>query len=364
MTKKNKVTPAKRKADDDEVPQDSPGNEPPQDDEDPWDAPAVAPEGEPLGGVAPPQDASLVAPPEASLQRAQPQALARKPPPLGPHNDHGREPIDVQDIRAHDALRAGVHLVRSPRSATKYGAKRAQAVSNGSPAVMENTSRYMRVTTFSTRYGSAVMHLVSTARGDAPYVIPLIRFLDDPRNAAIQAQTRIDEIGKRRHPQDPTSYLSDPPKKAGGYSPPYYYFMVMMNNPDLNTPANRTLAAEALIRVNNSRAVQTDGYGNSPETTNPSNMMVFAGDITPSEGLNSAPWPSDYCTIGDLMQYIAEQYTLPDGTKPTDAQMVQDQTILDQWFNPNLHDRLRELYAPNPNGENFAPGFHLPNLEF
>ena len=63
------------------------------------------------------------------------------------------------------------------------------------------------------------------------------------------------------------------------------------------------------------------------------------------------------------MRIIGELYTTPDGTRPSDEDISQDQALMDEYFAPDLHERVRTLYRPNPNGGHLDPSFNLPCVD-
>lgn len=226
-----------------------------------------------------------------------------------------------------------------------------------------NTGNYgIHVTVLACRGLTEFLFLITGKDGKAGYCMALIKFLMDIANAHIRAQMKIHEIFKRRHPNDPTRELLDPPKRPGAYEPPYWLMMVHVNNPAKNTPENRALAANGLCTLNNSRALQADGYGNNPGKPNNNNMMAFAGDITPSDS-NNLPYLSDFLMVGDVMTVIGELFCTPEGERLSDAAVTQNEEIMNHYFSPDLHALVRSLYAGQEGDRGLAPGFNLPNLD-
>lgn len=249
-------------------------------------------------------------------------------------------------------------LVRTPKHKTKYGSRKEKPHAPNA----EDNSRMMQATVCASRFGDFVLTFIKNHLGKAPYAQPLLRILRQEVQVAIQAH--VDELKKMRHPNNPVEILTDPPNREGGFRPNYPVAIAIIHNPADNTPTNREMCANAIITINNSRRVQIDGYGNSPGTRNPTNLICFAGDLTPSGGLEEAPYASDFLTIGDLMDIIGELHTTEEGNRPSDAELVADDDILAHYFSPNLHTHVRALYTPNPAGAGFAPGFNLPSMDF
>ena len=202
---------------------------------------------------------------------------------------------------------------RTPKHKTKYGARKATGKpTEGMKAV--DSANSIRVTVTATRHGTEMVQQVTSPKGLAPYMQPLRKYINDPANQKIVHQIHIHEVFNLRHPTDPTQHKKDPPRRPGGYSPTYPVVLTMVNHPEKNTPENREKVALALCALNNSPALQVHGYGNSPGTMNANNLMQFAGDITPSQGVTHAPCLSDFLTIGDLMNCIGELYNTPKAT--------------------------------------------------
>lgn len=256
------------------------------------------------------------------------------------------------------AGRQGVAFLYKKKS--KYNSPVA-TMSPGSPGT-PRTAYGLHIVTLATYLFRQILLLITGKDGKAGYCMPLIRYLVCPTNAALRAQMKIHEIFKRRDPNDPTKELTDPPKRIGGYEPPYHILMVQVNNPIKNTLENRTKIANAVCTVNNSRVVQVDGYGNNPGKPNNNNMMAYQGDISPADP-NNLPKLSDYITIGDVMSVIKELLSSPEGQELTDVQVVQNQAMLDQFFSPDLHAKVRELYQEGAEGGAFAPGFIVPQMD-
>ena len=256
-------------------------------------------------------------------------------------------------------------LKLSPVNKTKYHAREL----TGKPLVVNvQTSQAGINATIRGIHGKRWMLMTFRARnGKSPYIHPLVQFLEDPNNQRVRQSTRVSEIMKEVDPREPTTYLTDPPKKAGGYAPPYWTMLCHVPNVEKNTPQTREQCAKNIVNLNNSRIIQQSGYGNNPGSSNMSNHMHFVGDVTPDNSTNSAPWLSQFLTIGDVMTVIGELYQGPDGTRPSDHELSEDDAILEEYFHPDHRQLVKVLYGTNDGnnseGGNSEASFKLQNVD-
>jgi hypothetical protein len=216
----------------------------------------------------------------------------------------------------------------------------------------------MHIKTCATKEGCAIAQTITNAQGGPVYDKPVVNAMEN--NPELMARLKIHEVKKQVDPDDPTQEKHFPAKIEGGFEPGITQLITIVYNATKNTAQNRELQSRAVCAFNNSREVQTNGYGNNPGHANKNNMMMFDGDVTP-ENLADAPPLSNFLTIGDCMAIIAEAHTNPQGNKPSDAAIVSNQEILDRWFSPDLHERVRSLYSGDGS---LAPGFNLPVSDF
>jgi hypothetical protein len=181
-------------------------------------------------------------------------------------------------------------------------------------------------------------------------------------NPDAMAKVNIHHMFNRVDSLDPCAVKQFAPKRPGGYPPKEQVFICFPTSADKNTPKMRQLQCESLCEFNNNPVIQKNYYRNTPGTINYNNIMTFDGDVTP-QNPDDAPYLSDFLTIGDVMTVLGEYYKLGDQeqpTRPSDKQLVSDQKILDIWFAPKLHEKVKSLYGGDGS---LAPGFNLPDRD-
>lgn len=251
---------------------------------------------------------------------------------------------------------SNVHSVEiTPNTRSKYGFFNSVPVSN---TPVHASDHGLQATTTALKDGKAIAITVRSKRGGSVYVRPLTQELLN--NPEVRYKLKINLVKNRVDPNNPTTELLHEARTPGGYNPPEPVFITLVENPTKNTPENRQKQVQALCSLNNSKDMQRNGYNNNPGRNNKNNLMVFAGDVTP-ENLADAPYLSDFLTVGDVMDFMAEEFLRKDnGAKMSDNELVSSQELMDAWFNPKIHDMVRNLYIESGSK---APGFTLPELD-
>ncbi len=225
-------------------------------------------------------------------------------------------------------------------------------------AITGATGAQMHLQVVGTHNGSMILLLITAADGTAGYCWPIKTAWEDGNFANIFQSLRLDDMLYRRDPRDPLGYKQDPAKGSSTFHPKYFMFVIYCSNPAHNTPQNRDMVARNFVAWHNSPAFQKHGYGNSPGKRTMKNWMEFVGDITPAGDLSNAPMPSEYLTVGDIMDHIGETHSHTDGTRPTDEELVNNDDIMDKYFTPDVKAIAKKVYAEGA----FAQGFTLLEL--
>ena len=264
-----------------------------------------------------------------------------------------------------------VQLTPNTRSRYRVGSSPAAAV----PAVIDESQYGIHLTTRATKNGTGIVVISEGRDGKNCFDFPFIDLMQKEEEKlrlsvtasmqrtptlTVKQKLKICLIKNHVHPNNPLAELRYPSRTPGGFEPSKRVFFTRTLDPSKNTPENREKQVRAMCAFNNSTEVQKHGYGNDPGHMRKNNLMTFAGDLTPSN-LADAPPLSDFLTVGDVMQFLAEDFTNADGQMPTDLELVSDPVIMENWFNPSIHEQVRSLYSEDGSQ---APGFNLPTLDF
>ena len=242
-----------------------------------------------------------------------------------------------------------------PNTRSKYSFSKSLRISNTPVNVSDHG---LQVTTTALKDGKAIAISVRNRRGGSVYIRPFIQELQN--KPELLEKLKINLVKNRVDPNNPTAELLYPAKTPGGFQARDPVFIAHLKDPKKNTPENREKQVRAICTLNNSKDLQQDGYGNNPGRNNKNNLMAFAGDVTP-EDLADAPYLSDFLTVGDVMDFMAEEFLRKDnGDRLSDAELVLNQDLMYTWVNPKIHDMVRNLYIESGSK---APGFTLPELD-
>lgn len=225
-------------------------------------------------------------------------------------------------------------------------------------AISGVTGAQMHLQVVGTHKGGMILLLITGADGTAGFCWPLKTAWESGNYVNIFQSLRLDDMLFRRDPNDPLGYKQDPAKGTSTFHPKYFMFVIYCSNPAHNTPQNRDMVARNFVAWHNSPAFQKHGYGNNPGKRTMKNWMEFVGDITPAGDLSNAPMPSEYLTVGDIMDHIGETHSHTDGTRPTDVELVNNDEIMDKYFTPDVKAIAKKVYAEGA----FAQGFTLLEL--
>ncbi len=194
-----------------------------------------------------------------------------------------------------------------------------------------------------------VLQLVTDKNGHGGYTHPVDQYTREKQNEhRVQVTCRIFRIVYHRKPDDPFSYLEDPPSKGGTYRPRHMVLVTVLQPDEMEktTDANLTALAERLVHLWNSTDMQRR-FGNNPGTKNPRHTLTFSGILSPpGNDISKRPVLSDFLTVGDTMDLIAELYrdeTTNDRVPLED--LVLDDEIMSKYFKPELIPEVRNRYT-------------------
>jgi hypothetical protein len=266
------------------------------------------------------------------------------------------KPVNLKK-RTSDSISSSNHGLVLTRNVQRKTTTAAAVVTPSKEA--ETARGGIRLLTRGTKEGSAILMNLTGKDKQSCYAAGINKALDQCPD--VKAKLKIHYVRNRVDPNDPCAVKQYPPKPSG-YAPKEPVFVGLPLDPKNNTQEKRDTIARSLCVFNNSPEVQSNFYNNQPGNTNFNNLMVFDGDVTP-EDLADAPTLSEFLTIGDLMEILGDYYKI-DGTdpptKPSDKQLVSNQNILDLWFAPRLHEKVKALYGGDGS---YAPGFMLPDVD-
>ena len=186
-----------------------------------------------------------------------------------------------------------------------------------------------------------IIALTRNALGNHAFLGPLFSYLRAEEDEA-NKRFAVHFVGFERHPDDPNAFRSDTPTKrktTSTFNPRYHVFLSIVpeNKVDKNTAANRERWAANIIKLNNSPKLQNEGrYAAVP--------LYYKGDVTPAVDTKLPP-ASDFLTLRDTMEVIRIAYKTTDGEKPSIEDLLEDESILEKYYSPDLIPKVRALYG-------------------
>ena len=253
---------------------------------------------------------------------------------------------------------------RSPINKTAFGAKTLSANERAKKEMMAaGLSRCNKIHTVATQDGITMVGLFTNREGKSAYMLPLKKWCEDVKNSGVaKDQAKCHKWFEVVNPHNNQTYKECDRNEKTGYVPRFQGVLAFLEEDKvhLNSSSTRARWASGIQAICNSPTIQTGGHKNKPGVIQQNNRLECGGDITPE----NRPYLTDYMTLGDVMETVAELYSTVDentgdNIRLTDAEIVEDEELLNKFFAPSLHEKVRQVFMSG-----MAPHFNLPDLGF
>jgi hypothetical protein len=217
---------------------------------------------------------------------------------------------------------------------------------NSASTTASTTSSFMQVFVLKVHSGDIILLL--ERNGGPPFVYPTTTYLENHQDF-MNHTLRLHHCMFKVDPYDPESQLEV--LAPGNRRKRFPVLVSIVDGDELvrNTPVNRRKLAEQFV-----------AFFNHPEnqrTYSYPTLAEYGGDITP-QNEDNCPFLSQFLTIHDTMTVI--QYAMAGveglahiGDLPTANAVLQIEGVVEDYYSPNLHEKVRAKYSPNrPNTGN------------
>jgi hypothetical protein len=198
--------------------------------------------------------------------------------------------------------------------------------------------------------------------GTAGYFGPLTKYLKDPHHEDIvKNKMCIHAVLPQRSASDPTEIKLDPPRGPKNYRPRCHNLLSLVSPEKAaqNTKRAREQLCRQVMKINNHDNMQRHEHG-SKYQANPSNILEYGGDLTPSDP-QMAPPLSDFFTIRDTMDIICSTHCTESGEACSPSDILGNDEILTLCFRTNLIPEVKRFFSPE-GGD--ASGIIPEDIEF
>jgi hypothetical protein len=241
----------------------------------------------------------------------------------------------------------GTKNKKAPTDAESPSKKKyAKSRGKNSASTAANTSSFMQVFVLKVHSGDIILLL--ERNGGPPFVYPTTTYLENHQDF-MNHTLRLHHCMFKVDPYDPESQLEV--VAPGNRRKRFPVLVSIVDSDDLgrNTPVNRRKLAEQFVAFFN--------HTENQRTYSYPTLAEYGGDITP-QNEDNCPFLSQFLTVHDTMTVIQHALAGVEGLAhigdlPTPNAVLQIEGVIEDYYSPNLHEKVRAKYSPNrPNTEN------------